>query len=183
MPNETTENLLAIAEQGERKLTATERREVLRYLEDKGDGRSNYQLAVLFKVDEAVIRKDKKRIIETIASSITPEYAMTFVAEYVKSQRDLIRQAKVGLEKCTPGGQMHALYTRLISDLEGKVMAMYQGIGAVPKQLGTLNVNEEKWVAVVADGVTTVTADTPSTPPALLTEGEIAEDNDEPSDE
>lgn len=158
MAHDSPEFLLDAAKS--RKLTAAERRLVLAHLEELGTSQSNYQLAALFGVDEKVIRKDRKELLQEYTKTISPEHALSFVASYLKSHDDLIRKTKFGLEKCLPGTLGHQNYLRLLSDLESKRMKLLQEIGAVPKELGHLNVSEERWVAVVStDGVTSVRPD------------------------
>lgn len=157
MAHDSPTGLWEAAKAGTKKLTAAERRLVLAYLEEEGQVLSNYQLADVFQVDEKVIRKDRKELLREYTATITPEYALGFVASYLKSHDDLIRKTKIGLEKCQPGTLGHQNYVRLLSDLETKRMKLLQEIGAVPKELGHLNVSEERWVAVVSEeGVTSV---------------------------
>lgn len=164
MANDSAEQLLAIAKAKTRKLTSAERRVVLAYLEEVGDDvhgySTNYKLADLFEVDEKVIRSDKKRLLQEYAQHITPEHAMGFVAAYLRAHDELLRRTRQGLSKAVPGSLGHQNYLRLLSDLETKRMKMLQDIGAVPKELGHMQISEERWVATVSDdGVTSVNRD------------------------
>jgi hypothetical protein len=142
-------------------LTPRERREAVAYLDDHGFGDdnrdlSNYELADLFDVSEKIIREDKKRILAEYTSVISPAEALSYVGQYLRSHDGLIVRAKHGLAKSKPGTQAHQHYLRLISDLEAKRIQILQEIGAVPKELGRLNVTEERWVATVSnDGIVT----------------------------
>lgn len=165
----TPEELLAIVEDDVRKrqreLTPKERRVVIEYLESNGwkspatakDYDSNYRLADLFFVSEATIRVDKKSILKAYTKDITPAQALTFVGEYMRSHDHLIRRAERGLNATVAGSLGEQNYLRLISDLRAKWMKLLQEIGAVPKELGRLNVTEEHWVAEVSDdGITSL---------------------------
>lgn len=118
---------------------------------------SNYQLAELFQCDEKIIRIDKKKLLKALASSITPENAMGFVARYIQEHDDLIAKAKKGLDKTTAGGSSHRAYLALLSELALKRLKALQEIGVVRKELGNLNVSKEVWQASVdEDGITSV---------------------------
>jgi hypothetical protein len=161
MATQTAEQLLTLAQTRARKLTIGERRTVIAYLEDTGEDHvsysSNYKLAELFGVDEKVIRDDKKKLLQEYAQHITPEYAMGFVAAYLRAHDDLLRRTRHGLSKAVPGSLGHQNYLRLLSDLETKRMKLLQEIGAVPRELGHMQISEERWIATVSeDGVTSV---------------------------
>jgi hypothetical protein len=179
---ETTEALLAKAKVGT-KLTPVERRKVIRFLDEGGDERkeySNRELAKLFSVDEAVIRKDKKKILALYTRAITPDHAMLYVGDYLKAHDDLIRKAEDGLRKANPGTMAHQTYLKILSDLKERQKKMLQEIGALPKHLGQLNVTEEHWVATVNhEGVTEVHEAPPAENAPRALPGEILDDDGE----
>lgn len=151
--------LLEIAKTKTRKLTPRERRSLISFIDEAGvkdaSGHpveyTNYELAALLDVDEKTIRLDKRRILKEYASIITPEDAMSFVAEFVKGHDDLLRRAYAGLRQSPEGTLAHQNYLKILSDLSKRRVTMLQEIGAIPKELGNLNVNQELWEAYVLD--------------------------------
>ena len=151
--------LFEIAQSKTRKLTPQERREVITYLEEAGardksgvsKPLSNYQLAELFDVDVKVIRVDKKKILKEYTSAITPDEAMVFVGTFMQGHDDLLRRTVKALNEIPHGTLTHAKYLQLASDLHKRRVQMLQEIGALPKELGNLNVNEELWEAYISD--------------------------------
>ena len=151
--------LLEVAKAKSRKLTPRERRTVIKFVDDAGvkdaNGKpveyTNYELAALLNVDEKTIRIDKRKILKEYTSIITPEDALTFVGEFIKGHDDLMRRAFAGLRQSPDGTLAHQNYLKIISDLHKRRVAMLQEIGAIPKELGNLNVNQELWEAYVLD--------------------------------
>lgn len=156
---ESPDKLYAEAQNG-RKLSAPERRRVIAYLDEIQEHYSNYQLAAVFGCDEKLIRLDRKRLMRAYANAITPENAMGFVADYIKTHDELIARSRKALDGLTEGGQSHRAYIALISELTQKRLKALQDIGVVERELGHLNVSEEKWVATVSkEGITSVGKD------------------------
>lgn len=152
--------LLDIAQNKTRRLTPRERRSVIRYVEEHGvkdaatgvsKPLSNYQLADLFSVDEKIIRIDKRKLLKDYTKLITPEDAMVYVGTFMQGHDDLLRRAIKALDDMPHGTLAHAKYLQITSDLHKRRVQMLQEIGALPKELGNLNVNEELWEAVIQD--------------------------------
>lgn len=143
--------LWGLAKSGQRKLTASERRRVLIYLEDVGESQqyTNHDLAKIFQVSDTVIHLDKKRILTTYADSLTPDQAMQFVARQLKDIETLITTAKKGLQKNETGTLGERFYIDTLKGLYKERFSIYQEVGIVKKELGSLNISEEKWVATV----------------------------------
>jgi hypothetical protein len=150
MANPTAEQLYETAKSGIRKLTATERRRVLIYLDEIGEkGLSNYDLARIFQVTEAIIRADKKRLLNHYVMALTPEAAMSLVARHFKDLDNLIVLARRGLDENDRGSTNERFYVETLAKLYKDRFAAWQEIGVVRKELGHMNVTEEKWVATV----------------------------------
>lgn len=177
--------------QNKRRLTTEERRSVLAYISEYGfkeNGKyrdlSNYELADLFQVTEAAIRKDKKKILREHSGELTPEDSMQFVQGFLFEHNALIRKAKEGLNKSPEGSLTHIRYLQVLSDLESRKIKLLQESGLLPKELGHLSVTEEEWHAyVLEDGVTGVTKAPPKALPAAdesdeFVEAEILEQTD-----
>ena len=151
--------LLDIARTKTRKLIARERRQVIEYIDEAGYKDSagqdaeltNYELADLFGVDEKIIRMDKRKIMREYTGLITPQESMVFVGSFLKAHDDLIRRAVKGLSASPLGTLAHQNYLKIISDLLKRRITILQEIGAIPKELGNLNVTHEEWQAYVTD--------------------------------
>jgi len=118
---------------------------------------THVELADLFKVDEAVIRRDRKKSLVVFSQQISPAHALAFVAEAVKEINVLIRKCKKGLDEATPLTLSHLKYIELMSALQMRRLKILQEVGVVPKELGHLSMSEEEWIAEVnPDGVTSV---------------------------
>lgn len=167
----TVEELFEIAKAGKRKLTATERRRVLLYLDEIGEKKfTTFELARTFQVSEQQIRDDKRRIIQHYVGGLTPEFAMLFVAKHFKDTEDLISVAKRGLDENEAGTQLERFYIETLGKLYRDRWGALQEVGIVRKELANMNADEEKWVATVApdgecgvhkDESTTVKSDKP----------------------
>jgi hypothetical protein len=150
MAKDTAESLYEVARSGTRKLSAIERRRVLIYLDDIGEkGNNNYDLAKIFQVTEAVIRADKKRLINHYVMALTPDGAMQLVARHFADVEQLIAVAKRGLDANDIGSQNERFYVDTLSKLYKERFAGWQEVGVVRKELGHMNVTEETWVATV----------------------------------
>jgi hypothetical protein len=160
-PEISVSELLEIAKRKSRKVKPDERRRVIRLLEESWSTAgypqepSNYELADLFDVDESIIRRDKRKIEKEYTSVITPDDAMSFVGWYCKGIDALIRDARAGMLASPLGSLGHQNYIKILADLRKRKIEMLQEIGAIPKELGTLNTTEETWEAyVLPDGTT-----------------------------
>jgi hypothetical protein len=159
VPEISVSELFEIANTGTRKLTPRERRRVIQFCDDHGvedqSGKpkdfSNYELAKIFSVDEKIIRNDKKKLLKNYTSAITPEDAMSYVGEFVQGHDRLMRHAFRGLKASPEGTLSHQNYIKILSDLHKRKVGMLQEIGALPKELGHLNVSEEHWEAYIQD--------------------------------
>ena len=166
-------DLYKSAQQGN-KLTPTERRSVISYLEETGTQASNWELAQLFQVDEKVIRRDRLRLLRQYASQINPKLAMQYVAKYARSHERYLSQAREALSKAQVGTLSHQNYLKLCSDLEQRLLGVMQDVGIVPKELGHMAISKEEWVAEFDDaGVAHVREnDGRAQAPKLLEEGQ-----------
>jgi hypothetical protein len=147
----TVEELFETAKSGQRKMTASERRRVLLYLDEIGEkGLTVFELARIFRVSEQQIRDDKRRIIQHYVGGLTPEFAMLFVAKHFKDTEDLISTARRGLDQNDPGSTLERFYIETLSKLYRDRWGALQEVGIVRKELANMNADEEKWVATVA---------------------------------
>jgi hypothetical protein len=147
----TVEDLFETAKSGQRKLTASERRRVLVYLDEIGEkGLNTFELAKIFQVSEKQVREDKRRVLSHYVGGLTPEFAMLFVAKHFKDTEDLISVTKRGLDENTAGGANERYYIDLLGKLYQSRWNALQDVGIVRKELANMNADEEKWVATVA---------------------------------
>ena len=164
------------------RLTSVDRRRVIAYIAEYGykeNGKykdlSNVEMAELFQVDEAVIRRDKKKIAKEQSGTLSPEESMEFVHEFLQEHNALIRRAKEGLNQAPGGTLNHVRYIQTISVLAQQKIKILQETGILPKELGHLGVTQEDWRAyVLEDGVTGVEKITPALPPKADDEFEEA---------
>lgn len=131
-----------------RKLTAKERRRVIVYLKEIGETKlSNVELAKVFQVDEKVIAADKRRILSDLATSLTPEAQMLIVARHMDDLEELIATGRRGLHANDSGTLNERFYLETLMKLYKERRETYENVGIIRKELGTLNVAEEHWVA------------------------------------
>jgi hypothetical protein len=154
--------LIAIALAKQRKLTSTERRKVMSWLDGDRYGengkayQTNANLARLFDVSETTVVEDRRRIMRDYAATLTPDQAMTIVARYFVGHDRLLAACEKGITMCEPGTMAHREYLKLYSDLAARQVKLAQDIGVVKKELGHVQLSET-WVATTAgDGVTRV---------------------------
>lgn len=177
--------LLADA-QNKVRLVSDDRRRVIAYIAEYGykeNGKykdlSNVEMAALFQVDEAVIRRDKKKVLKEQSGSLTPEESMEFVQDFLFEHNALIRRAKEGANHSPLGTLTHIRYIQTLSVLFQQKIKILQETGLLPKELGHMSVTDEQWRAyVLEDGVTGVEKVPPKELPAANAEpddGEIHE--------
>lgn len=138
------------AQAGQRKLTPTERRRVLVYLDEIGETKlSNVELAKIFKVTERVIREDRDRLLRDLGATLTPEAQVYFVARQLRDLDQLIVTGKRGLQENERGTLAERFYLETLLKLYKERRETLEGVGVIRKELGTLNIAEEHWVATV----------------------------------
>jgi hypothetical protein len=151
MAKERVEQLWEVAQAGTRKLSASERRRVLIYLDEVGEKKqTNYDLARIFKVSEAQIRADKQRLLGHYVRVLTPEAAISLVAGHFRELDNMIALCKRGMDACDSGTTMERFYLETMAKLLRERFTSWQEVGVVRKELGNLNVTEERWVATVS---------------------------------
>lgn len=135
-----------------RRLSAGDRRRVMVYLEELGgpDGnQSAVQLAKIFQVSEHIIRLDRKTILRALGQELTPEAQVMIVARHMSEIDSLIVTARNGMRQHTSGALGERWYVDVLLKLYKEKRETYENIGVIRKELGTLNVAEECWVATV----------------------------------
>lgn len=138
------------AKAGTRKITAMDRRRILVYLDEIGDtDYTNVELAKIFKVNESVIRGDHKSILQSIGEGLTPEAQVLIVAKHMSELDRLIVIAKNGLKQHDSGMMGERWYIETIAKLLKEKRETYENVGVIRKELGTINVAEETWIATV----------------------------------
>lgn len=157
------EELIELARNDTRRISAEERRRVMAWLDGDRYGatgkayQTNAQLAKLFHVNESTIHHDRRAMLRDYAATLTPDQAMTLVARYFQGHDRLLAAAEKGLNEAPPGTMAHREYLKLYSDLSARQMKMAQDIGVLRKELGHLQVTEETWVAETsAEGISSV---------------------------
>jgi hypothetical protein len=153
----TPEELLSRARLGA-KLRAKERLEVVLWLEKTGEYAAlpEGKLAQDLGCKVGSLRKLRAKAKQTLAAAISPEEAMTYMAEYLRLQDLVIAEATQQIKQAPGGSQLHQGYLRLLMEASGEKIAKLQSIGVIPKELGRLTTISEEWVATIADDVATV---------------------------
>lgn len=152
------------AKAGNRKLTPTERRRVLVYLDEIGETRhSNVALAKLFHVTERILRLDKTRLLREFGATLTPAAQVEVLARHLRDMEHLIAVGQRGLQANDAGSLGERFYLETLMKLMKERRETYENTGILRKELGTLNVAEEHWVATVdvLDGALGVHSATP----------------------
>jgi hypothetical protein len=154
--------LITLALEHRRRLTSTERRKVMAWLDGDRYGengkayQTNANLARLFGVSETTVIEDRRRIMRDYAATLTPDQAMTIVARYFVGHDRLLAACEKGITSCEAGTMAHREYLKLYSDLAARQVKLAQDIGVVKKELGHVQLSET-WVATTdGDGVTRV---------------------------
>jgi hypothetical protein len=151
MAQERVDQLWEVAKAQTRRITPSERRRVLIYLDEIGEKNlSNVELAKIFQVTENAIRTDKKRLLNHYVMALTPDAAMSLVARHFKDSDDLISITKRGLDSNEAGTTGERFYIETLMKLYRDRWVAWQEIGLVRKELGNMNATEEKWVATVS---------------------------------
>jgi hypothetical protein len=152
---ESVTDLLKLAESGAQ-LGTQQRRRVIASLDAGDKYHTAEELGVMLHVDDRTIRSDRYKIGHSYAQNMDPQHAMRFVVDFVQDHDRMIRKARRALDNAVEGTLAHQNYLKLLSDLSKRKIETLQSIGAIPKELGRLNVSEEHWVATTEGDVTTV---------------------------
>jgi hypothetical protein len=151
---------------GTRKVTARERRRCLVYVDELGEIHSNVELSKMFGVSESVIRDDKKRLLREFGATLTPEAQIELLARHLRSIDTLIGNAEAGRKACNAAGAgsiNERFYIETLLKLQQERRTTLENTGILRKELGTLNVQEEHWVATTDEaGIQNVHEATPA---------------------
>lgn len=150
--SQAVDELWEQARAGTKKLTATDRRRCLVYIDDIGDTKYSYpELARIFGVSETVVRADRKRLMSTLTGLLTPEHAIHFVSTHIAQIDQLIAIARRGLNSQNPGDLGESRYMDTLTKLLKEKRDTLMDCGVIRKELGNMSVTEERWEATVTD--------------------------------
>lgn len=135
------------AKNGTRKLTSTERRRVLVYLQELGVHITNVELSRTFRISERQLREDRKRVLRSLGEDLTPDAQITIVAGLVQEYDQAIGRIKRALATLNPGDRLEREYVETLMKVLHEKRSTYENIGVIRKELGTINVAEEHWIA------------------------------------
>lgn len=145
-------NLLMIAQSGERKLTSAERRLVVHYLQRTAPAVTNVEMATWFKCDEKLIRNDLQAIRTAKAKFLKEELARDMSLVIADIQSDFEQQVsdiEKDKEKARPGSRAYLDHCKAIFDMRLQMISAYQGMGYLPKNLGSMTQNKFEYKAIV----------------------------------
>lgn len=148
----TPEELLDLAQLG-RKLKPRERVQVMVWLERSGeiDKYSEHDVAKIFGCKVGAVKKYRRKARTELASAITAEEAMNYMADFVRSLNYVIKEAKEALKDDRMRGTgIGQAYLRILMDAESEKVDKLQSVGVIPKELGRLTTVKEEWVAEVS---------------------------------
>lgn len=147
----TPDELLQQATLG-RKLKPKERLAVMVHLEKTGDVNQypDSQLAKLLGCKLSTLAQYRNKARATVASAISPDEAMNYMAEFVRLQDLLIQEAREGLRSAPKNSGVHQGYMRLLKEVSAEKIEKLQSIGVIPKELGRLTTISEEWVATIS---------------------------------
>lgn len=155
--NYTPKELFERAQLGA-KLKPRERLDVMVWLEKSGEI-ANWQenkLAQVMGCKVGSLRKVRNSAQRVVASAISPNEAMNYMAEFVRIHDFLIAEATTAIKQGPGNTGLHQGYMRLLMEASGEKVAKLQSIGVIPKELGRLTTVAEEWTAVIVDGVASV---------------------------
>ena len=158
----TPEELFAAAQLG-KKLKPKERLTVMVWLEKTGEAADwkDGQLAQTLGCKVGTLHVLRKNAQKYVAALISPDEAMNYMAEFVRLQDLLIKEALAGIKAGPVSTGIHQGYMRLLMEVSDAKVAKLQSIGVIPKELGRLTTVAEEWTATIADGVASVAQTVP----------------------
>lgn len=139
--------LLERARNGER-LSAKDRRHVLTYLMMR-EQMTNEELAELFQVSKRQVQFDKERIKQEVAKGLKTEDIALVIADIRLAFEKNMRDIEKGKEKATLGTRTYLDYCNAAFKLQMDYVKGMQDLGIYPKELGTMHVEEFKFIASV----------------------------------
>lgn len=180
----TAEKYVELAKSGER-LTAVQRRHALQFLKVTEPGLTNDELASLFKVTPRQIRLDRQHLRKAAAQELVEDDVMLVISDMKESIKAQIRLLEKSRGDCRSGSREYLEHCKAIADLELKLNKAFQDLGLMPKNLGTMTVNEYHFEARVGLGGHTEVRDVKQFEPdsdAPDAEFEMVEDQKELTD-
>lgn len=147
-------DLITIAQSGARKLTTRERRLCLQYLQATAPAEhTNGTLAQWFQVSERTIRLDRQWVREEKSNFLKDELKKDLGLVIADIAMDFERQVgdlERSKKSAKLGSYAYVQHAKEIFDMRLKMVAAFQEIGYLPKNLGNMTVNKFSYKATVA---------------------------------
>ncbi len=146
------QRLIATAESGERKLTASERRHCVQFLAATQPELTNDQLAEMFKVSNRQIRFDREWLREAKARYLKEEISRDItlvIADIAMDYEQQVRDIEKSKAKCPLGSKEYLSHCNSIFDMRLKMVKSFQDIGMLPKNLGSMAVSRFDYKAEI----------------------------------
>ncbi len=141
-----------------------ERRALLEFLDDTHQYKYN-ELAKILGVNIRTVFKDREFLKKQLARGLSIMKPIDFVAEFIRTQQMVLTKLRKEVESGMLGPKEMIAALDKISVVSQRILVQLQALGALPHQLGTVNVVQERWVAEVAEGgQILLTGDTKSMP-------------------
>lgn len=144
--------LLSIAQSGERKLTTAERRLVIRYLMATQPEITNGEMAQYFSCSEKTIRDDKNLFRSQKAKYLKDELARDMslvIADIATDFEKQVTDIEIDKASAKKGSVAYLQHCQAILDMRLKMIAAFQSIGYLPKNLGAMTQTKFEYKAVV----------------------------------
>ncbi len=125
-----------------------QRRQCVKFLCSMGEYTPE-ELAAFFRVDESVIVADLAAIVESRNAVIGSVNPVDFIAEHIDNQMYAIKKIRETMESGEVKGKTMLLAADKYSIANLRLLEALQSLGALPKELGSMNVVTERWVASI----------------------------------
>lgn len=148
----TAPTLLMIAQSGERKLNAAERRLTVQYVLASQPEVTNAEMASWFQVDESSIRADRNYLRKAKATFLKEELQKDMslvIADIAMDFEKQVSDIEKNKTKCKAGSATYLEHCKAVFDMRLKMISQFQSIGYLPKNLGSMTQNKFEFKATV----------------------------------
>jgi hypothetical protein len=146
------QRLITASENGEKKLTASERRHCVQFLAATQPDLTNEEVAEIFKVSERQIRFDRQNIREAKAKFLKDEIGRDIalvIADIAMDYEQQVRDIEKSKAKCPLGSKEYLAHCNSIFEMRLKMVKSFQDIGMLPKNLGSMAVSKFEFKAEI----------------------------------
>lgn len=148
-PSETVQRSLEAVQNGE-VLSEARRKLCVKFL-CSIDMYTNQELAAIFRVPEMVIVRDLADIVDERNEVIGAVKPVSIISEFIENQTYAIKKLRQTIEQgeLRSKDKISAIDKYSIANM--RLIEVLQSLGLMPKELGSLAITQEKWVASIAE--------------------------------